>query len=1269
MLFKKNVKTASKNVLFDFGSILMSIMLFGPLATIANTPSLLFQEGAIETQIEQQISNFLPEYDVAIEQIEVTSSFSLTPIQITFENAKITREDQQIILPKATLVLGMDGVFTGRLIQKMTLDDVKIISEGKSSWIENTAFKTERASDYYGNFLTQIENANLKKIIPKQIVVSLDEMHLKGIEDSNNKEVLITESRLEASFSSIDDIQALLSVKINQSGEFEGNFDFDLTTGLWQTTLNTQSIDIAPFLEYLPNNLGDNIIDGFFSGKINAEFEQVELKNADGHFELQQLNIKDTPQKYFSQQSLFQENVDINMFSGWFSYDANDQNIDLDNLVIDFSPELKLKASLDIKAFEVSDTVVSGTVETHDTLVPSLFSYFNGTLFEPINKLVSNYSETGVIDFASVSFSAKQDSQNNKIEWQKFQFDGQISDLTLKTTTPQYSLLQAKTVNQISASLDQQGQVEKLILNTAIIDAKIRLAASDRLVENISGNVDFVLNDKIIQKASARFAQPEKGEVLFKAEFVELEKAIEQFGEKAMQNYQKKNANVGPSVISALTFETEKFDADLLLEIWPENIAYKTRQWLLKRGKGGIFSDTKVKAFMALPIQYHRDLLWSQAINTQLIAIAGGWDWQNMEFTWADNSPVVQSVDLKARVFDNLLSIEILNGKMPELLLENGSLEFSPILAYGDINLARKLEIEATIDGSIPALKKLLEHPTVNKLPQPLKKLSNPNGSIVTKISTKSVFQNAKLKLDSIASIASLADVSFGNLPLGETLSNGKIELTLKENGEILLDGTGNISGVDSSFKGHQKADKTLQIVAKTQPSDYLSERVKEVTKIDISGSSQMRWLLNYNTEMRTGSVNITGDLKDSSLNLPLLNWTKLPGEVGDIELLVDIRDDFVRSIKIQQAEIGTLQATGIVYLDENSTVTKANITDFRMPGYDINDLIVTIAEDGSFDVVAEGGLIDTTFLRRTDGVNENRDISFDFSSARIQLVDDITLQGSLIGKIDRDGAGSAILNGTLLVSMAALIEEATIDAVFDKQHETLSGTGLIGGAEATLSYQSMPDDTSQLIIKSQNAGRTLLGLDILDTIRGGDLILTNNYQNKQFDNFTTDIHITNFSVIEAPRSIRMLSVLSLVGVYSLIEGDGTKFDVGVATIKTEGNRRILEQVRASGQALKFALAGEFDRETEELQVRGILAPLSLLSDLIGIIPFFSDMIIGQDRHGLLATQFEMSGQITDPVTTINPSSVIAPGLFRNLLSPKWLTEESGTRLQTPTEK
>jgi len=162
---------------------------------------------------------------------------------------------------------------------------------------------------------------------------------------------------------------------------------------------------------------------------------------------------------------------------------------------------------------------------------------------------------------------------------------------------------------------------------------------------------------------------------------------------------------------------------------------------------------------------------------------------------------------------------------------------------------------------------------------------------------------------------------------------------------------------------------------------------------------------------------------------------------------------------------------------------------------------------------------------------------------------------------------------------------------------------------------------------------------------------------------------VTDFSIVEAPKSLRALSVLSLTGLYSLIEGDGTRFDVGIADIKTAGDRRILNNVSASGEAIKFQLAGEYDRKTDELQVRGILAPLSLLSDLIGVIPLVSNIITGQDKTGFLATQFEMSGQLSDPVTTINPASVLAPGVIRNILSPGWLTKESATRLEPMTQE
>ena len=71
-----------------------------------------------------------------------------------------------------------------------------------------------------------------------------------------------------------------------------------------------------------------------------------------------------------------------------------------------------------------------------------------------------------------------------------------------------------------------------------------------------------------------------------------------------------------------------------------------------------------------------------------------------------------------------------------------------------------------------------------------------------------------------------------------------------------------------------------------------------------------------------------------------------------------------------------------------------------------------------------------------------------------------------------------------------------------------------------------------------------------------------------------------------------------------------------------------------------------------------MLAPLSLISD-IWCDSLVSDIITGQDKKGLLATQFEMSGKLADPVITINPASVLAPRRYKKHTFPGWLTRES----------
>jgi len=133
--------------------------------------------------------------------------------------------------------------------------------------------------------------------------------------------------------------------------------------------------------------------------------------------------------------------------------------------------------------------------------------------------------------------------------------------------------------------------------------------------------------------------------------------------------------------------------------------------------------------------------------------------------------------------------------------------------------------------------------------------------------------------------------------------------------------------------------------------------------------------------------------------------------------------------------------------------------------------------------------------------------------------------------------------------------------------------------------------------------------------------------------------------------------VLSLAGMYSLLEGDGTAFEVGHARIEKRDDRFIIHQARASGNALAVDLVGVVKPETRELEVSGLLLPLFAVTKAIGNVPLIGQILTGLDNDGIFATQFTLRGSIDDPETAVNASSII-PGLFRDVFSPDWIMRE-----------
>ena len=296
--------------------------------------------------------------------------------------------------------------------------------------------------------------------------------------------------------------------------------------------------------------------------------------------------------------------------------------------------------------------------------------------------------------------------------------------------------------------------------------------------------------------------------------------------------------------------------------------------------------------------------------------------------------------------------------------------------------------------------------------------------------------------------------------------------------------------------------------------------------------------------------------------------------------------------------------------------------------------------------------------LRRNEGVSGGETLIFDFTADQIVVDNEITLSGQLSGNRTSNGMGKAKFLGTMLVDGAPLISEADLEIGFGINGDRITGTGLIGGGEVNLSFDAKTKNDPKLVIESKNAGRVLSGLRVTDTVRGGQLRLTNIFKDNEFKSFDTKIELTKFRIVEAPRALRAFSVLSLAGLYSLVEGEGTAFQRGEAVLETHGPMVKIVSMKASGEAVGVTMLGVYDRATKKVDVSGNLVPVNQISKLLGKVPLLGDFIAGMDKSGIFVSQFTVTGTSDDMKTAVNPVSSIAPGLLRDLFSPNWLSKE-----------
>ncbi|MCB1782732.1 MAG: hypothetical protein KDI13_01935 [Alphaproteobacteria bacterium] len=212
-----------------------------------------------------------------------------------------------------------------------------------------------------------------------------------------------------------------------------------------------------------------------------------------------------------------------------------------------------------------------------------------------------------------------------------------------------------------------------------------------------------------------------------------------------------------------------------------------------------------------------------------------------------------------------------------------------------------------------------------------------------------------------------------------------------------------------------------------------------------------------------------------------------------------------------------------------------------------------------------------------------------------------------------------------------------------------------VAGA-STIYLRFKPNNEGKRIfrLETEDAGAALKAFQVYQNIKGGKLVVYAEPIRGVFDrNLTGVAEITNFKVMKAPALTKLLSIMSLPGLLEVLSDDGLAFEKLEAKFnwvyRKNGSLLVLKEGRTSGNSLGLTFDGTFDNALHQVNVNGTLIPMAGVNGFIGKIPLVGDILTG-GSGGVFAATYSFKGKSSDPEVSVNPLSVLAPGILRRIL-------------------
>jgi hypothetical protein len=654
-------------------------------------------------------------------------------------------------------------------------------------------------------------------------------------------------------------------------------------------------------------------------------------------------------------------------------------------------------------------------------------------------------------------------------------------------------------------------------------------------------------------------------------------------------------------------------------QLWPFWFAAKPRDWVLSHIRGGTITNAEIDVSLAAGrLPEHPDPFRFEKGEFDLNFDAAG-----LDIHYLGELPAATATSGQFRMKDRHMAISITKGQVPLpsgklLSASNGTLEIADTAVKP---LMASLGIVASGDAS----------------------------SVVEYISFKPIDASAKLPFDAADLKGSLkADVSavFGLNPsqnppkptwdVSMVLSGVDVAKPVEGRKIQNLDGTLKIDNNVASLDGKAEIDGMAFEVKLSQPltgdaalreweaSSDLSEA--EVRKFAPALEPYLQGGVNVTLEGTKEGHRATVQLRDAALSVPFINWRKGSGVKATAEFLVAVREGQTRIMDFTLDGDG-FGARGEMLIDKRGLVS-GKFSRVKLSPAD--NFAVTVQRKGS------GLLIDVTgdSIDAKPFIEQAKSTGGDKNAEKASNV--ITAQ------IDKAvGYNKEWLKGLdlRLVTSAGRISTLTLSGVTSSQQALVI---------------RKDTDGSAMEITSGDAGAVARFADIYRNMTGGLLNIT--LKSRDVDSWRGSIDIRNFALINEARLKAIVSARGGKDGRSLtdalktdIDTSSQKFRRAFARLAIDGGAIKVENGIVRGDQLGATFQGTVRSRRGNMDLTGTFMPAYGINSLFGQLPLIGALLgNGRDR-GLLGITFKMDGPYQAPKMQVNPLSLIAPGVFRNI--------------------